>query len=97
MVLIVWFCCTYTSNAFHRIFTLNQYKFCSLQGLQRPESADSVDETEAIVLATQWRRRFNRHRLQEQSLTPTDRLGLRRVDRNQREPALSQLLSHNVA
>ena len=44
-----------------------------LQGFREP-SPDALDETEALILATQWKRKFHRHRMIEQSNAGTDDL-----------------------
>ena len=61
------------------------------QGLRQPQ-AEKVDATEAIVLAAQWKRKFERHRLLETSNATTDDLGLRKVDRKVKAPHLTQIM-----
>lgn len=62
-----------------------------LQGFREP-SPEALDHSEALILATQWKRKFNRHRLIEASNAGVDNLGLKVVNRNTSAPALSQIM-----
>lgn len=58
----------------------------------REPSPDALDETEALILATQWKHKFHRHWMIETSNVGTDDLGLKIVNRNTSAPALSQIM-----
>jgi hypothetical protein len=62
-----------------------------LQGLKSPEDA-ATDETESLVLATQWHRRFQRHRLMEYTTATVDQLGLRQISSQAQAPTLTNIM-----
>ena len=72
--------------------------FCSslfifkLQGLRQPPSG-ALDETEAIILATEWKRRVVEHRQQHTLQASKDALGLRKVTQCNGGPTLTQIMS----
>ena len=54
---------------------------------------DAVDETEAVILATEWNRKMLHFRRKENCTAETDELGLRRVNRLSPGPKMGQFVS----
>ena len=52
---------------------------------------DAISETEAIVMATRWKRKLEDHRHLESSIAEVDELGLRKVVHN-KTPAMSNIV-----
>ncbi len=71
---------------------LNSLKMFTMQGLREP-SPDAIDESEAVILATQWKSKYNRHREIETTSACKDELGLRIVSRNTTPPGLTQIVT----
>ncbi|ELU13816.1 hypothetical protein CAPTEDRAFT_222105 [Capitella teleta] len=63
---------------------------CCVKGLKQPPS-DAIGDAEAVVLASKWRHRLDRHRAHETLTAATDSLGLRRVSHAQSGPVLTQI------
>ena len=66
---------------------------CCFQGFDSPPADAAVDETEAVVLATQWSRKMAAFRELENSTAETDELGLRRVSKISPGPTLGHYVS----
>ena len=61
------------------------------QGFRQPSEASP--ESEAILLASQWKRKLARHQQLESCSPDVDDLGLRKVDRQKKKPGLNQIIS----
>ncbi|XP_013384611.1 catenin alpha-1 isoform X2 [Lingula anatina] len=70
--------------------TLKAAEAAGVKGLRQPPP-DAVDESQAVVLATQWKRKLTSHRRQEASIADMDELGLRMINRNTSGPALQEI------
>ncbi|XP_033755819.1 catenin alpha-like [Pecten maximus] len=71
--------------------TIKAAETVCVKGLVMPEDG-SEDDISAIILATQWRRKFVRHLQREADEAKKDTLGLRRIEEH-RPPALTQIFS----
>ncbi|XP_060073578.1 uncharacterized protein LOC132553356 [Ylistrum balloti] len=71
--------------------TIKAAETVCVKGLVMPEDG-SEDDISAIILATQWRRKFVRHLQREADEAQKDTLGLRRIEEH-KPPALTQIFS----
>ncbi|OWF53522.1 uncharacterized protein LOC110446295 isoform X2 [Mizuhopecten yessoensis] len=71
--------------------TIKAAETVCVKGLVMPEDG-SEDDISAVILATQWRRKFVRHLQREADEAPKDTLGLRRIEEHN-PPALTQIFT----
>ena len=64
---------------------------CLIQGLHQPPT-EALDETETIVLATQWHRRFHRERHLQAVVAERDELGLRKMTHSPKSASLPHIM-----
>ncbi|XP_069113867.1 uncharacterized protein [Argopecten irradians] len=71
--------------------TIRSAETVCVKGLMMPENG-SEDDISAVILATQWRRKFVRHLQREADEAQKDTLGLRRIEEH-RPPTLTQIFT----
>ncbi|XP_074663184.1 uncharacterized protein LOC141915516 [Tubulanus polymorphus] len=70
--------------------TLKAAESASVKGLHRPEKSD-IDETEAIILATEWKWNLREHHQKEALNEEYDELGLRVINTTEQGPQLNDV------